>query len=113
VWLSARYDAVARAMDVWDWGALPTEVDAASHILGSRRMASRTEHHTFVRVWPRVFESLATEQWSPDEQVMVDAARALALESGGPTLHELATRLDDEQLAVVVEGLYIAWFEPD
>ena len=110
-WLTARYDSVARAMDVWDWGALPTEVDAPTHILGSRRMAPKTDKHLYFGKLNRVFESLRAGEWSPDEQVLIDAALALADRSAGPTLHTLVTRLDQEQLASVIEGLYIYSFD--
>jgi hypothetical protein len=108
-WLAMRYDVVARALDVWEWGALPTEVDAAMHILSSRRLTAKTEKALYFRVLPRVFESLDACDWMPDERLMVDAARAVTLGGTGPSLWELATGLDDEQLAIVVEGLYIAW----
>jgi hypothetical protein len=109
VWLSMRYDVIARALDVWDWGALPTEVDAATHILSSRRLAAKTEKSLYFRVLPRVFESLDAREWAPDERLMIEAARALTIGGSGPSLLELATGLDEEQLASVVEGLYIAW----
>ena len=110
-WLTARYDAVARAMDVWDWGALPTGVDAPTHILSSRRMAPRTERHLYFGRLNRVFESLAAGEWARDEQILIDAARALDGRSPGPTLRQLVTGLDEEQLAAVVEALYISQFE--
>ena len=110
-WLTARYDAVARAMDVWDWGALPTGVDAPTHILSSRRMAPKTEKHLYFGRLNRVFESLAAGQWTPDEQILIDAARGLDGRSPGPTLRQLVTDLDEEQLAAVVEALYISQFE--
>lgn len=110
-WLTARYDSVARAMDVWDWGALPTEVDAPTHILSSRRMAPKTDKHLFFGKLTRVFESLRGGNWSRDEEVLIDAALALDGRSPGPNLHVLVTRLDEEQLASVVEGLYIASFD--
>lgn len=110
VWLSVRYDTIARALDVWDWGALPTGVDAATQILTSRRMAPRTEPHLYFRAWPRVFESLSSGDWAPDEQLMIDAARALSVGGDGPALHDLATGLDDEEVSAVIEALYIAWY---
>lgn len=109
VWLSMRYDVIARALDVWDWGALPTEVDAATHILSSRRLAARTEKSLYFRVLPRVFESLDAGEWAQDERLMIESARALTVGGTGPSLDELAMGLDEEQLAAVVEGLYIAW----
>lgn len=112
-WLTMRYDVIARALDVWDWGALPTEVDAATHILASRRLAAKTEKSRYFRVLARVFESLDAQEWAPDERLMIESARALTVGGEGPSLGELATRLDDEQLAAVVEGLYIAWQQPD
>ena len=110
-WLTARYDAVARAMDVWDWGALPTEVDAPTHILSSRRMAPKTEKHLYFGRLDRVFESLRAGEWTPAEQLLIDAARALDGRTPGPTLHALVTCLDEEELASVIEGLYISSFE--
>ena len=110
-WLTARYDSVARAMDVWDWGALPTEVDAATHILSARRMAPRTGKHLYFGKLNRVFESLRGGDWTQDEQVLIDSALALDGRAPGPTLRMLVTLLDEEQLASVVEGLYISWFE--
>lgn len=111
LWLTARYDTVARAMDVWDWGALPTEVDAPTHILSSRRLAAKTDKHLYFSNTRRVFESLGGSQWEPDEQLLIDAARALGGLGPGPGLHELATGLDEEQLASVVEGLCISWYD--
>ena len=111
-WLSTRYDVIARVLDVWDWGAMPTEVDAATHILSSRRLAAKTEPSLYFRVLPRVFESLDARKWTSDERLMVEAARALTVGGPGPSLAELVTGLDEEQLAAVVEGLYIAWQEP-
>ena len=111
LWLTARYDTVARAMDVWDWGALPTEVDAPTHVLSSRRLAPKTDKHLYFRKLSRVFESLEGGEWTPDEQVLIDAARALDGRSAGPTLRTLVTCLDEEQLASVVEGLYISSFD--
>ena len=113
VWLAARYDAIARLLDVWDWGALPTDVDAPRHILTSRRMAAKAQDHLFTRSWPRSFESLDTVVWAPAEKILLEAARALASGEGGPTLGELALGLDDEQVATVVEGVYIAWQHDD
>lgn len=110
-WLTARYDTVARAMDIWDWGALPTEVDAPTHILSSRRLAPKTDKHLYFGSPRRVFESLGGSRWEPDEQLLIDAARALGGLGPGPVLHELATGLDEEQLASVVEGLYISWYD--
>ena len=110
-WLTARYDSVARAMDVWDWGALPTEVDAPTHILSSRRLAPKTEAHLYFGKLNRVFESLRAGDWTADEQVLIDAALALDNRSPGPTLRTLVTSLDEEQLASVVEGLYIFSFD--
>jgi hypothetical protein len=110
-WLTARYDSVARAMDVWDWGALPTEVDGPTHILSSRRMAPKTEKHLYFGKLNRVFESLRAGDWAEDEELLIDAARALDGRCPGPTLNQLITRLDEEQLASVVEGLYISWFD--
>lgn len=112
-WLTMRYDVIARALDVWDWGALPTEVDAATHILSSRRLAAKTEKSLYFRVLARVFESLEAQEWAPDERLLVESARALTVGGEGPSLEELATQLDEEQLAAVVEGLYIAWQQPD
>ena len=110
-WLIARHDAAARALDVWDWGALPPEVDAPRHILGSRRMAPKAEEHLSFRSASRVFESLRGVEWAPDERVLVDAALALDGRTPGPTLAELVTLLDEEQLASVVEAVYVLWFE--
>ena len=110
-WLSARYDSVARAMDVWDWGALPTEVDAPTHILSSRRMAPKTDRHLHFGRLNRVFESLRAGEWTPDEEVLIEAARALDGRSPGPTLRALVSHLDEEQLATVVEALYIFSFD--
>ncbi len=111
LWLTARYDAVARAMDVWDWGALPTRVDGPTHILRSRRLAPKTEKHLYFGKLNRVFESMRAVQWEPDEQILVDAALALDGRLPGPTLNALVSRLDEEQLASVVEGFYISQFE--
>ena len=110
-WLTSRYDSVARAMDVWDWGALPTEVDAPTHILSSRRLAPKTGKHLYFGTLGRVFESLQGGSWTADEQVLIEAARALDDRSPGPTLRTLVTSLDQEQLASVVEALYIFAFE--
>ena len=110
-WLTVRYDSVARAMDVWDWGALPTEVDAPTHILRSRRLAPKTDKHLYFGKLNRVFESLRAEVWTPDEEVLIDAALALDGRAPGPGLHELVTQLDEEQLASVVEALYISRFD--
>ena len=110
-WLTARYDSVARAMDVWDWGALPTEVDAPTHILSSRRMAPKTDKHLYFGKLNRVFESLRAGDWAVDEQILIDAAYALDGRGPGPTLRQLVTGLDEEQLASVVEALYIASFD--
>lgn len=110
-WLEARYDAIVRTLDVWEWGALPTDVDAPRQILSSRRLAARTESHLHFRSWPRIFESLAADRWAPDESLMIDSTLALSGGAGGPGLRELATGLDDEQLAAVVEGVYIHWHQ--
>lgn len=110
VWLAARYDAIARALDVWEWGALSTDVDAATHVLTSRTLTDRARHHLFGGGWPRVFEALDAETWDEVESVMVEAARALCGCGEGPTIRDVTTRLDDEQLAVVIEALYIAWY---
>lgn len=113
VWLSTRYDVIARALDVWDWGAMPTEVDPATHILRSRRLAAKTQSSLYFRGLPRVFESLDAREWTSDERLMIEAARALTVGGPGPSLAELVAGLDEEQLAAVVEGLYIAWQQPD
>ncbi len=110
-WLTARYDAVARAIDVWNWGALPTEVEAPRHILSARRMAPTTANHLYFGDLNRVFESMRHVEWAQDERVLVNAALALDGRAPGPTLDELVTLLDEEQLASVVEALYISWFE--
>ena len=109
-WLTARYDSVARAMDVWDWGELPTGVDGPTHILTARRMAPKTDKHLYFGRLNRVFESLRAGEWTQAEQVLIDSARALHGGVPGPTLRMLVTHLDEEQLASVVEGLYISWF---
>ncbi|CAA9493872.1 MAG: hypothetical protein AVDCRST_MAG38-2798 [uncultured Solirubrobacteraceae bacterium] len=109
-WLTARYDSVARAMDVWDWGALPTDVDAPTHVLSSRPLAAKAEKHLYFGRLNRVFESLGAEEWTPDEQVLIDVALAFDDRGPGPTLDAVVTLLDEEQLAAVVEGLYIFAF---
>ncbi len=109
-WLRMRYDTIARALDIWEWGALSTDVDAGTHILTSHRLAGRARQYLFGGGWQRVFEAVDREPWDKSELIMVDAARAYARCGPGPTIRDVTALLDDEQLSIVVEGLYIAWY---
>ncbi len=74
-------------------------------------MAPKTDKHLYFGKLNRVFESLRAGDWTRDEQVLIDSALALDGRAPGPTLRTLVTVLDEEQLASVVEGLYISGFE--